>query len=596
MLNFKFEKIILHNFFSFVHEELDLENYGICLVNGLNHCKVDNALSNGSGKSSLFSAISYVFTGKTIQGVHNGVENIYGDKKDCYVEIYFTLNEKRFIIKRIKTPWHKLEINLDGKDISGKTLTESEEILKTYIPNLSLKMIGTAIIWGQGTVYKFSNYVPAERKRTLEEFTSADSVIENLINKFSLRLSDLKDLKAQTEGVKVSTISEKKVHQNQKEVYLSKLGDGLEDINKLKEELEKTREEKQKVVDEKNIEIEEIKSQNEKINKLTEDYSRKKDALQVKEQSLRSKSLDLSHSKKIISKELISIKNRPDLCPTCGQKMPAINEEHLKELNENFQKVSEDENKLSEELSQIKSRITELDSDFKLSLKTKDTTKLNVLTKEEQNLDRKISALLNKISEAEKIESIKLFLENIEKDLERLEEKEKECDSILNDSLLRIDAVNKLLNLVKKDFRAVMLNKTIIYLNSIIEKYSNIVFGSSRISLEATKMGVDIFFGEKLYENLSGGEKQKVDLIIQLALRDFLAFTGCISSNILCLDEIFDNLDKLGFQKILSLISSITSLESIFIITHHETDLEISYDHTILVEKFDNKGSVIKVE
>ena len=70
--------------------------------------------------------------------------------------------------------------------------------------------------------------------------------------------------------------------------------------------------------------------------------------------------------------------------------MPAINEEHLKELNKNFQKISEDENKLSEELSQIKAKIAKLDSDFKLSLKTKDSTKLNELAEEEQNLDRKI--------------------------------------------------------------------------------------------------------------------------------------------------------------------------------------------------------------
>ena len=51
MLNFK--KIILHNFGSYGHAEVDLSNKGICLVSGKNNYKKDNAYSNGSGKSFL---------------------------------------------------------------------------------------------------------------------------------------------------------------------------------------------------------------------------------------------------------------------------------------------------------------------------------------------------------------------------------------------------------------------------------------------------------------------------------------------------------------------------------------------------------------
>ena len=67
MLNFK--KVILHNFGSYGHAEVDLENKGICLVSGRNNYKKDNALSNGSGKSFLWSGICYALTGETISGL-----------------------------------------------------------------------------------------------------------------------------------------------------------------------------------------------------------------------------------------------------------------------------------------------------------------------------------------------------------------------------------------------------------------------------------------------------------------------------------------------------------------------------------------------
>ena len=73
MLNFK--KVILHNFGSYGHAEVDLENKGICLVSGRNNYKKDNALSNGSGKSFLWSGICYALTGETISGLKSNLKN-----------------------------------------------------------------------------------------------------------------------------------------------------------------------------------------------------------------------------------------------------------------------------------------------------------------------------------------------------------------------------------------------------------------------------------------------------------------------------------------------------------------------------------------
>jgi len=64
-MELRFSKIILHNFASFEHSELNLSDLGYTLVSGRNNCKLDNAYSNGSGKSSIFNAICFALTGET---------------------------------------------------------------------------------------------------------------------------------------------------------------------------------------------------------------------------------------------------------------------------------------------------------------------------------------------------------------------------------------------------------------------------------------------------------------------------------------------------------------------------------------------------
>ena len=49
-MNYKFKKIIIHNFLSFGDATIELEDRGYCLIKGKNHNPLDKALSNGRGK------------------------------------------------------------------------------------------------------------------------------------------------------------------------------------------------------------------------------------------------------------------------------------------------------------------------------------------------------------------------------------------------------------------------------------------------------------------------------------------------------------------------------------------------------------------
>ena len=116
MANFiDFEKIIIHNFGSYGHTELDVKGKGFCLVSGQNNFKKDNALSNGSGKSFIWSAICYTITGETIQGLHTNLKNINIEDDDkCYTTLIFKVNTDEYEITRTAEPKSDLKIIKNG--------------------------------------------------------------------------------------------------------------------------------------------------------------------------------------------------------------------------------------------------------------------------------------------------------------------------------------------------------------------------------------------------------------------------------------------------------------------------------------------------
>jgi DNA repair exonuclease SbcCD ATPase subunit len=89
-----------------------------------------------------------------------------------------------------------------------------------------------------------------------------------------------------------------------------------------------------------------------------------------------------------------------------------------------------------------------------------------------------------------------------------------------------------------------------------------------------------------MFDSLSGGEKQRVDLILQLAIRDLLISYLDLSANILVLDEITDFLDKKSCQAVMNLLEKeLKTVESVFIISHRADALELAIDSEVRIVK-----------
>ena len=125
-MNIRFSRLYLYNFLSFGESEIRLDRGGFTLVRGSNLNPRDCAKSNGSGKSALWEALSWVLTGETIRGVKN-IVNLNGTD-GALVEVTFTVDRDEYTIIRSKD--HKkyktnLKIYINGQDKSGKGLKDT---------------------------------------------------------------------------------------------------------------------------------------------------------------------------------------------------------------------------------------------------------------------------------------------------------------------------------------------------------------------------------------------------------------------------------------------------------------------------------------
>jgi DNA repair exonuclease SbcCD ATPase subunit len=150
----------------------------------------------------------------------------------------------------------------------------------------------------------------------------------------------------------------------------------------------------------------------------------------------------------------------------------------------------------------------------------------------------------------------------------------------------RLAVVKKMDSLIRRDFRGYLLTNIINYIDNKAKDYCSTVFGTKELSINLNGNALDITYCGKAFDSLSGGEKQRVDLIIQLAIRDLLISYLDLSANILVLDEITDFLDKKSCNAVMRLLEKeLHTVESVFIVSHHVEELEIPVDSEIKVVK-----------
>lgn len=612
----KFKHIIVEGFQSIGRIELDLADRGFTLVNGVNNCTSDNAQSNGAGKSTCFNAISYALNGETIQGVSKNLVNI-NTTTGLLVDLTFDIDGHTFEV--IRTKDHEkfgtsLKLVIDGVDRSGKGIRDTDKILADYVPELNGELLGAVIIIGQGMPQRFTGNTPSGRKEVLEKLSKSDYMIEDIKSRLTNRKiklsSDIKeiDMKISTLNGKLSVL-ERQLSTSKEQLSSLEMPDQSK-IEETEASLEKVRSKIAELTEEAN-------TTRNKLTDLTQEQTslRGEQATEDREienkykaelDSLQKSKYELSARISSMKSEIVKLEKVVDVCPTCGQKLPNVhkvdttkNREELKEVESFLANIELQIKELSSRIVEEKKALAERYSNRtmelinQISFVKEELASINKTLAEYQKEEtHKVSVLAelkalqrsyyDRVKELEK--NIQLTESDIDKTKQEVVYNTLEREEANN----RLGAITSMLTLATRDFRGFLLTNVINYLNIRAKSYCMDIFGTENVNLCLEGNNLNVTYNDKMYENLSGGEQKKVDIIIQLSIRDMLTQFSSFSSNILVLDETFEALDYVGCQKVVDVITKrLSDIESVFIITHR-SNLSLPADSTITIIKDSN--------
>lgn len=516
-----------------------------------------------------------------------------------------------------------LKITVDGADKSGKGIKESEDILEQLLPDITSELIGSVIILGQGMPQKFTNNTPAKRKEILEHLSKSDFMIQDLKERVEKRQSEVQQKVTEGNNTIISINSKISVYKQQKEqaetelIEASKPTDYDATIESLNTHI--------KVVEKAETGLQSLLEKFTGESKTyTDEYSAAMKEKQTALDTVRNqhdevlrefniRKTELTGKIYALESEIGRLESIKDVCPTCGQKIPGAVKPDTTKQREELTKLKTDLESLRKEMTEDESEYREVLNQIGLKFDTKiseakhklDTANdgvrdSNVNLRNAGAHKGELNAELTRVTALKQnhesnIKRIKDSITNLSGLISGLEADYNKTFGEVSELSKHLDVLSKMSTYLKRDFRGFLLENIIEYISKKAKDYCSQIFGSDEIVFELDGNNIGISYCGKDYENLSGGEKQRVDLIIQFAIRDMMCNYLGFNSNILVLDEITDNLDSISCDKVLNFITrELNNVNSVFIISHHSDELEIPSDSEIVVEKNENGVSEVQ--
>lgn len=634
----KFKYVKMNNFMAIKEAELELDNQGLILIEGVNKTN-DSFDSNGSSKSTLVSSITYALYGKTEKGLKaDDVVNKY-EKKNTSVILSFNIGEDNYRVERYrkhKEFKNKVKLFCNDKEITGSTNDVTDKQIQDLF-GIDFNTYVNAIIYGQGDIPMFSQATDKGKKEILESITKVEVYKKAQdVAKEKVKEVEEQQNKEQQEIEKLGYQKELKQEQFDKEV--SKYNQVMEQKKQEEETFKQRQEEYNNKVKELDEQINTLKQSIPEIENtefiFSDNYNKAKEGIELIKNNINDKLMPVWNqeelSERVVDQEIRSIQSKinqldtNDHCPVCGS--PIDNSHKVKEKENMETQISQEQEKLKQH-KENKQKI----EDKKRELETK-INQLEQMMKEEdlqkQNHDREIQKqyqqqqeVYNNISQLENSKSglQKPTLNDysyIEKPDEKLYKKEQnDIDKAIDkhkDKVVQLEMKkNKYSNAVdafgNKGIRSVVLDFITPFLNERANEYLQTLSGSDieiefqtqvKNSKGELKDKFDVIVknsnGGESYKANSAGEQKRIDLSISFAIQDLIMSKDDISTNIALYDECFDGLDTIGCENVVKLLKDrLKTVSTIFVITHSES-LKPLFENVITMVKEDGVSRLEK--
>lgn len=273
--------------------------------------------------------------------------------------------------------------------------------------------------------------------------------------------------------------------------------------------------------------------------------------------------------------------------------------EFIKELREKMSDKQTEMQSLTKEVSQLKEQI----SAEKLSAE-----KLTQWEKNIADLKIKMMELAKEASEVKKEESPHLEMQSeINDRIKELAERKQNIKATIEEHSDEL----KYLNFWKSAFgptgiRSFISDEVIVQLNELTRQYlSDISNGAINVVFESEsvtgKGAVSNKIDTKFFLNglptpiglLSGGEQQRVSIVVDLALSDIAEMRAGTKFSVKFLDEPFDGIDTNGQMQCLGLFTKIAKRKNGFFIVTHDTNFQALCQNIIYVRKDDQISEIV---
>lgn len=534
---------------------------------------------NGYGKSTILDALCFGLFNKPFRNVNKPqlVNSI--NKKDCVVEIEFSIGEKKYkVIRGIKP--NKFEIYLNDELVNqDPNARDYQAYLEEHVLKRNFKSFTQIDILGSAGFTPFMQLPAAHRRE----------VVENLldINIFSLMNTTLKEryteLKDNLKTVE-SEISIAKTKVDLQQKYIKTLEvDNLKKIEETNELIDSTKHE---------------------IIGLDEEYrvhaaDRQELASTMgDDKEIRSTCAELRASFKQEERNLAQIKKQIEFyehnafCPTCAQTLDGSH------THDSIQKLTEQLNETQKLIDDQTDQITSLEIQIKYNDNIK--KQLDKFDLDMASISQSKSTALTYIKKLEKELQSSTVNGNITDEKMKLKELAKNALSItqrraeLNEQKYYYDICVTLL----KDggIKTKVIKQYLPVINKLVNKYLAALdfFVSFELDENFDETIKSRHRDDFSYASFSEGEKQKIDLSILFAWRTIAKMKNSASSNLLLMDEVLDgHLDAVSTDNLMNILGTLGSDTNIFVISHNGEALFDKFRSIIKFKKNTQGYSVI---
>ena len=561
-----FKRLNYKNFLSSGNQPIiiDLDKSQMTLIVG----------TNGSGKSTLLDALCFVLFNRPFRIIKKEQMVNTINNGDCIVEVDFDVGTKSYKVRRGIKP-NLFEIFCDGKKLNQDANNiDYQKYLEQNIMKLNYRSFIQVVLLGSSSYEPFMKMKPRYRREVVEEildirvFGLMDLILRSQQSDLQKKLTEVRH---QCELIKTKYETEAK--------YLKTLeAKGTDNQTVALKKLEENKQNKL-IYDRKLQSLNEAIaiSQKELIGKETTEKKLKE---LTKFETKIEQNLD-THKKSL------TFFSENDNCPVCTQKIDdqfkATKCEHEKntitKLEKGLVQLVEEISKQEQKVSAF-TKVSDKISDIRLQIAKVSSSLESLKTQSDQ-----IQQDINRVNEKDvDIESIELDLEKMKVDLKNAEI---DLDKVQEEKGY-VDILREILN--DKGAKAQIIRKYVPIMNSLINKYLQAMdfYISFNLDEEFNETVKSRFRDTFNYNNFSEGEKMRIDLALLFTWRDIARMKNSTNTNLLILDEIFDSsLDGQGTDDFFKIIKTLEK-ENIFIISHKGDILFDKFTNIIKFEKHQN--------